>query len=107
MKNQELQKKYLNEVYDWANNYEFTKKSRPITAATTRATTGYTLTRPTSGVTYMSNARRKKGFSYGFDINGMNDELQGKGDFEVLVTEDKKKKSLSTFQTKQMTEISN
>jgi hypothetical protein len=55
MKDKEVQKQYLNDVYDWANNYEFNKKSRPLTASS-RPTTAYS--RPTTGAT-LTNMRKK------------------------------------------------
>ena len=54
-KDPDVQRRYLEDVHEWANNYEFNKRSRPLTA-TTRPTTAFT--RPNTGTT-LTNMRRK------------------------------------------------
>ena len=104
-KDPDVQRRYLEDVHEWANNYEFNKRSRPLTA-TTRPTTAFT--RPNTGTT-LTNMRRKllDLKSQELHVIETKNEIQDRGEFENLLTEQPKRsimsdKPLSAVVTKQM-----
>ena len=58
MKDEDIQRRYLDDVHEWAEGYDFTKKSRPGTGDNRLFTPLSTFTRPNTGATG-GNMRKK------------------------------------------------
>lgn len=99
MKNKETQKKCLGEVYRWAQDYEFEKKERPVTATTKASRPNTAKTRPVSGVslivpTGVNAARFKYDRATATQIEDLNREINEQ-DYEQLFDGTKSRNSAS------------